>query len=107
MSDTTVIPGNGNASAQQVTTSWNDTQKLLAFIVVSAFIIVIFVWMFHPPQTDAASTAVLHTLVGGLGGFTGMVLTFYFGSSRGERIKDAATAAPKPTATSPTPPTSG
>lgn len=74
------------------TTSWNDTQKLLAFITVIAFIMIIGVWMFHPPSTDAAATAVLNTLVGTLGGYAGMVMTFYFGSSRGERTKDGTIA---------------
>ena len=74
------------------TTSWSDTQKLLAFVVVIAFILVIGIWMFHPPATDAASTGVLNTLVGTLGGFSGMVVTFYFGSSRGERTKDTTIA---------------
>ncbi len=92
------------------TTSWNDTQKLLAFVVVVAFIIVIYIWMFHPPATDAASTGVLNTLVGTLGGFAGMVVTFYFGSSRGERAKDTTIAAQLPDSTngthsSPPPPT--
>lgn len=76
----------------QPTTSWNDTQKILAFVLVVAFIIVIFVWMFHPPATDAAATAVLNTLVGTLGGYTGMVVTFYFGSSRSSTSKDQTIA---------------
>jgi uncharacterized YccA/Bax inhibitor family protein len=84
----------------QETTSWNDTQKLLAFVVVAAFIVVIFVWMLHPPSTDSAATAVLNTLVGTLGGFAGMVVTFYFGSSRTSATKDqtiaALTANPSP-----------
>jgi len=69
-------------------TSWSDTQKLLAFLVVASFIIIIAIWMFHPPATDQATTGVLNTLVGTLGGMAGMVMTFYFGSSRGERNKD-------------------
>ncbi len=96
------------------TTSWNDTQKLLAFVVVAAFILVIFIWMFHPPATDVASTSVLNTLVGTLGGFAGMVVTFYFGSSRGERSKDTTIAAQlpdsgngKPSTTASTAPTAG
>ena len=76
----------------QFTTSWNDTQKLLAFIVTIAFIVVIYIWMFHPPATDAASTGVLNTLVGTLGGFAGMILTFYFGSSRSSANKDSTIA---------------
>ena len=75
------------------TTSWNDTQKLLAFIVVVAFIAVILLWMFFPPHSDQASLSVLNMLVGALVGMASMVATFYFGSSRGERTKDAATTA--------------
>jgi hypothetical protein len=85
----------------QQTTSWNDTQKLLAFVLVVAFILVIVAWMFHPPAPDAASTSVLNTLVGTLGGFAGMVVTFYFGSSRGSGTKDqtiAALSSPPPVA---------
>ncbi len=77
----------------QQTTSWNDTQKILAFVLVVAFIVVIFVWMFHAPASDAAATAVLNTLVGTLGGFAGMVVTFYFGSSRTSATKDQTIAA--------------
>jgi hypothetical protein len=75
------------------TTSWNDTQKLLAFIIVAAFILIIIGWLFFPPKIDAPSTAVLNTLVGTLGGFTGMVVTFYFGSSRSSTAKDSTIAA--------------
>jgi hypothetical protein len=69
-------------------TSWNDTQKLLAFILVIAFIVIILVWMFHPPSAEAATTSVLYTLVGTLGGMAGAVVTFYFGSSKGSKDKD-------------------
>ena len=77
----------------QQTTSWADTQKLLAFVIVVAFIIVIFTWMFFAPKSDAAATAVLNTLVGTLGGYAGMVVTWYFGSSRASANKDATIAA--------------
>lgn len=92
----------------QQTTSWADTQKLLAFVIVIAFIVVIFVWMFFAPKSDAAATAVLNTLVGTLGGYAGMVVTWYFGSSRASANKDAtiaALSAPQLPATQlPTPP---
>ena len=77
----------------QQTTSWADTQKLLAFVIVVAFIVVIFTWMFFAPKADAAATAVLNTLVGTLGGYAGMVVTWYFGSSRASANKDATIAA--------------
>lgn len=66
----------------QTTTPWSDTQKILAIVLVSAFIIIIIIWMFTPPRNDAGATAVLNTLVGTLGGMTSMVVSFYFGSSR-------------------------
>jgi hypothetical protein len=68
--------------------SWGDTQKLLAFILVVAFIVIVLIWMFRPPSGDAGSIAVLNTLVGTLGGFTAAVVTFYFGSSKGSKDKD-------------------
>jgi len=91
------------------TTPWTDTQKILALLLVVAFISVIVLWMFHPPQTDAASTAVLNTLVGTLGGMTTMVVSYYFGSSRtaGTQANTiAALVAPAiPPHVSPLPPT--
>jgi hypothetical protein len=68
--------------------SWGDTQKLLAFILVIAFIVIVLIWMFRPPAGDAGAIAVLNTLVGTLGGFTAAVVTFYFGSSKGSKDKD-------------------
>lgn len=74
------------------TTSWNDTQKLLSFIIVVALILVILIWMFRPPTGDQSSMTVLNMLLGSLVGLAGMVVTFYFGSSRGERTKDSTIA---------------
>lgn len=95
------------------TTSWNDTQKILAFVIVIAFIVVILLWMFFPPGGTQGTLAVLNTLVGALVGMAGMVGTFYFGSSRGERNKDntivslsqtpPAPPAATPSSSSPTP----
>lgn len=76
-----------------------DTQCVLAFLLNGAFIAVIFVWIFHPPAADAASTAVLNTLVGTLGGMAGMVDTFYFGSSKGSKDKDDTISSALETAT--------
>jgi hypothetical protein len=89
------------------TTPWSDTQKILAIVLVVAFIGVIMLWMFYPPHTDAGSTAVLNTLVGTLGGMTTMVVSFYFGSSRNANTKDntiAALVAPPSTSESVAPP---
>ena len=68
--------------------NWSDTQKLLAFCVVISFIVVVLIWMFHPPTGDAGSIAVLNTMVGTLAGLTGAIITFYFGSSKGSKDKD-------------------
>jgi hypothetical protein len=68
--------------------TWNDTQRILAFVIVAALIVVILIWIFHPPTGDAASNAVLNVLVGALVGMAGTVATFYFGSSKGSKDKD-------------------
>jgi len=88
------------------TTSWQDTQKLLAFIVVVGFLAVVFVWLFHPPAGDNSELAVLNTLIGSLGGFTAMIVTYYFGSSRSaankdETLKQIALSAPPAAAPAP------
>jgi len=86
------------------TTPWSDTQKILALVLVASFIVIIIIWMFYPPHTDAGSTAVLNTLVGTLGGMATMVVSFYFGSSRNANTKDntiAALVAPTPTTEAP------
>jgi hypothetical protein len=70
--------------------SWSNTQKILAFVIVDALIVVILIWIFHPPTGDAASNSVLNVLVGALVGMAGMVATFYFGSSQGSKDKDQA-----------------
>jgi hypothetical protein len=68
--------------------TWNDTQRLLAFIIVTSFIVVIIIWLFHEPQGDAGANAVLNMLMGSLASLAGMVATFYFGSSKGSKDKD-------------------
>ena len=73
--------------------SWNNTQKILAFVIIIALVVVILIWIFHPPTGDAASNSVLNVLVGALVGMAGMVATFYFGSSQGSKDKDQALSA--------------
>lgn len=68
--------------------SWNDTQRLLAFIILVSFIVVIVIWLFHAPTGDAGSNAVLNMLMGSLAAMAGNVITFYFGSSKGSKDKD-------------------
>ena len=66
-----------------------DTSTALATAITTAFVLVIFGWMFFPPKAaDAGSLAVLNTLTGVLGtAFVGVV-QFYFGSSKGSKDKD-------------------
>lgn len=84
------------------TTSWNDTQKLLAFVIVIATVVVIFVWMFFPPKGDAGAMAALQILTGALVASMGQVVSFYFGNSRSSVAKDQTIAT-----LSSTPPTLG
>lgn len=71
---------------------WSDTQKIIALTVVFSFIGVVVVWMFYPPKGDPGAIAVLNTLVGSLGTGFGMVLTYFFGSSKTSSSKDATIA---------------
>lgn len=75
-------------TAMDTNPGWSDTQKMLALSVVGAFIITITLWMFFPPKGDPGSIAVLNTLVGALGSGFGMVLTYFFGSSKSSSDKD-------------------
>lgn len=68
--------------------SWNDTQRILAFVVVASLVTVTFVWMFRPPSGEAGSIAVLNTLIGALIGMSGLVTNYYFSSSKGSQAKD-------------------
>lgn len=88
------------------TTSWNDTQKLLAFLIVGALVLVIFVMMFFPPKGDQAAIAVFTTLVGALVANAGGIVQFYFGNSRSATAKDA-TIATALAQQSPNPPSAG
>lgn len=71
---------------------WSDTQKIIALILVSSLIVIIFAWMFFPPKGDPGSIAVLNTLVGGLLGAASMVVTYFFGSSKTSSQKDETIA---------------
>jgi uncharacterized YccA/Bax inhibitor family protein len=70
------------------TEAWSDSQKLLALGVVTAFVGVVVLLVFHPLESPAANTIL--PLVGALGGMAGSVVTYYFGSSKGSTDKDTA-----------------
>jgi hypothetical protein len=87
----------------QEVTSWQDTQKLLAFIVVIGFFALTFLWLFYPPKGDAGAMAVLNILIGADAAMAGTVIGFYFGSSRSAANKDETIK--QLSLTPPTPPT--
>ena len=85
------------------TTSWADTQKLLAFIVVCSFIVFLFIWTLLPPKgVDQSILTVVNVLLGALVAKFSSVVDYYFGSSRSSTGKDntiaAMAAAPAPVA---------
>ena len=71
---------------------WSDTQKIIALSLVWALIVTIFAWMFFPPKGDPGAIAVLNTLVGGLLGAVGMIVAYFFGSSKNSSKKDETIA---------------
>lgn len=84
------------------TTSWNDTQKILAFIVVCSFIIVLFILTLFPPKgMDQTMLTLVNVLLGALVAKFSSVVDYYFGSSRSSTNKDSMIAALA------TPPTNG
>lgn len=81
-------------------------QGMLASSVTGGFILILLVWMFFPPAGDPGSLAVLNTLTGSFATAFGVVVSFYFGSTKGSNEKDrtistmaaTASAAPAPAA---------
>ena len=66
-----------------------DTQKILALIIVLAFIGLIIFWTVIPPPGDPAQiSGMINTLIGILAGSATAVVGFYFGSSSGSKEKD-------------------
>lgn len=70
-----------------------DNQTFITTIIVLAFVLVIFVWMFFPPQhIDQTEMAVINILIGALVSNVNTVISFFFGSSKGSKDKDDALA---------------
>lgn len=68
--------------------SWGDTQRIIALLVSLSFIGIVVMWMVFPPSGDPGSLAVLNTLAGSLATGFGMILNYFFGSSKGSSEKD-------------------
>ncbi len=73
--------------------TWTNTQQVIAFALVGAFIVVIFGWMFVPPKSlDQAALSIINMLIGALVAKMTTVVDFFLGSSEGSKEKDAAQA---------------
>jgi hypothetical protein len=68
-----------------------DTQAFLAVSVVYGVIGLVVLVIFHPPPQENAST--IFTLIGSIIAFGGVVVGYYFGSSKGSVGKDDRQAA--------------
>jgi ABC-type thiamin/hydroxymethylpyrimidine transport system permease subunit len=79
-----------------------DNQPLVGLIVVCAFVGVVYLWFFHPPGVSAELMTALNLLTGTLGAMASMVVSYYFGSSKGSASKDDALNAIATTATTAT-----
>ena len=72
-------------------TTWTNTQQVIAYVLVGAFIIVIFGWMFFPPKSlDQAALSIINMLIGALVAKMTTVVDFFLGSSEGSKAKDDA-----------------
>lgn len=71
-------------------TQWGDAQRILAYVLVGSFILVIVILIFHPLPSDNPSTSMINTLVGVLGTMASGVAGYYFGSSKGSSDKEGS-----------------
>jgi hypothetical protein len=62
---------------------------IISVVVVAGFVILLGLWLFHPPTSDQTVLAVLNTLVGTLAAAFGAVVQYWLGSSAGSARKDA------------------
>lgn len=68
----------------------DDTQKGLAWLIVIAFVLLIFVWVFRPPTMAPESMAQLNQLVSTLQNVLLIAIGFFFGTSKGAQNKEEA-----------------
>lgn len=68
----------------------DDVQKGLAWFIVIAFVLLIFVWVFRPPTMAPESMAQLNQLVSTLQNILLIAVGFFFGASKGAQNKEEA-----------------
>jgi uncharacterized membrane protein len=69
--------------------TWTNTQQVITFALVFAFIAVIFIWMIWPPKViDQSAMTVVNMLLGALVAKFTTIIDFFFGSSQGSKAKD-------------------
>jgi hypothetical protein len=65
------------------------TQQGIAYTIVAAFVVALFLWMLFPPKAvDQVALAIINMLVGALITKFSTVVDFLFGSSQGNKEKD-------------------
>jgi hypothetical protein len=80
-----------NGASSEKGKTWTSSQQVIAFILVGAFVLVIFGWMFAPPRSlDQSALTVINILIGALVASMTTIVAFYFGSSEGSKAKDDA-----------------
>lgn len=66
-----------------------DTQSAIAFVIVAAFVAVVFVWLMIPPENIAERVmSVVTLIIGALIAKFGTVVDYYFGSNKDSKSKD-------------------
>lgn len=75
-----------------------DVQRVLAVAVPTAFVCLtaawlIMAWRYDMPKGNAELFSVLNTLIGMIGGWTAMIVGYYFNSSASSAKKDELLAA--------------
>ena len=66
------------------------TQNILSLGVSLAFVLLVWIWMVHPPTGDKDTLALLNALVMVVGSAFLAVINYHFGSSSGSKDKDTA-----------------
>lgn len=79
-----------NAVSSFADTTMNDVQRGLAWFICVSFVLLIFIWVFHPPVMAPESMAQLNQLVSTLQNILLLAIGFFFGSSKSSQNKDDA-----------------